>query len=410
MKRSLGVRGLVVSTVMSMLLAPVLITAAHAASTIPCSTSATASLLYLVGSGETNGSELETYGTVLATQYYNTSGHQTLDPRKVDYPAIEVITPMTKIKDKMKAAQDATGDWGKFVAQVDLLNTMKLQLEGLAASVDQGAANAVAAIQDTITQCPNQKLVVAGYSQGAMALHEALTRLVPEELRHIAGAVFLGDPWFNDQGIKGLAASIKPLIDAVGVDSGLPGLAPPTPYVPDVLKDQYISWCEGQDPVCNVTSQVDAAVQQGITDLNTAKFKAMLLAVVSNPLLGLQSLDADLHSLVADLQTRIQAAKDWVSWASDCSNTNSLTCQHFWYNNDHFVNGGTTLRAWDVDVAIRMLNSLPVPMLVPVPNPGLTQPTSPDGTGCTTPDGGPGILQAGACIPAVGTIGFPPVA
>src|SRR5664280_714027 len=398
MKRSLGMRGLVVSTAMSMLLAPVLITAAHAAPTIPCTS---ASLLYLVGSGENNVKtpELEAYGAALEAKY------PSLESRKIDYPAASVVDLMDGIDTDWANVYDPTNSVQVAMASLASAN----RIRGLIDSVNKGAANAVAEIKDTITQCPNQKLVLAGYSQGAMALHAALAQLNSQELTHIAGAIFLGDPWFNEQGYMGFATTFAPIAHVLF--PGDSALAQPTPYVPDALKDRYITWCRIGDPLCDVPF-ADSIQKLGTDLLNLSAVALQNLLDASSMTPEMQT---EMQNLIADTVTTAGSIAEWVSWSKVCTaetktleqgnDVKSPTCQHLQYGNQ---------REWDVDVAIRVLNSLPVPTSVlpnppapnPAPNPGPQQPTpttpttpttSPDGTGCTTPDGGPGILQAGAC-------------
>lgn len=57
----------------------------------------------------------------------------------------------------------------------------------------------------SVSQCPNSKIVLSGYSQGGMVVHNAATQSgFPAS--SIAGAVIFGDP-FNGQAVQGLDSS-----------------------------------------------------------------------------------------------------------------------------------------------------------------------------------------------------------
>lgn len=64
-------------------------------------------------------------------------------------------------------------------------------------SIDDGIQKAVALATDTVANCPSTALVLAGYSQGAMVMHQAERRLAAlgrrDVLAHIAGTLLLGD-------------------------------------------------------------------------------------------------------------------------------------------------------------------------------------------------------------------------
>jgi hypothetical protein len=64
-------------------------------------------------------------------------------------------------------------------------------------SIDTGVADAISAAEQDVAKCPGTALVFAGYSQGAMAMHEAELKLAARHetnvLNHIAGTLLLGD-------------------------------------------------------------------------------------------------------------------------------------------------------------------------------------------------------------------------
>ncbi|HLI32031.1 MAG TPA: cutinase family protein [Solirubrobacteraceae bacterium] len=66
------------------------------------------------------------------------------------------------------------------------------ELEG---SYWQGAANLAGLIQEVSARCPHLQIVLAGYSQGALAIHLALTELLDSaELSDIAAVILIADP------------------------------------------------------------------------------------------------------------------------------------------------------------------------------------------------------------------------
>jgi hypothetical protein len=66
-----------------------------------------------------------------------------------------------------------------------------------AESIDDGIAKTIADVQATNARCPGAELVLAGYSQGAMAVHQAELQLAAEghltALGSIGGTLLLGD-------------------------------------------------------------------------------------------------------------------------------------------------------------------------------------------------------------------------
>ncbi|KAF2423509.1 alpha/beta-hydrolase, partial [Tothia fuscella] len=57
-----------------------------------------------------------------------------------------------------------------------------------------GAKEMVTVVQTVMKKCPDTKIVLGGYSQGAMQVHQALASLGPDAAK-IAAAVTFGDPY-----------------------------------------------------------------------------------------------------------------------------------------------------------------------------------------------------------------------
>jgi len=64
-------------------------------------------------------------------------------------------------------------------------------------SIDTGISDAIAVVKREVGRCPGTSLVLAGYSQGAMVMHQAELQLADAHqtnlLSHIAGTLLLGD-------------------------------------------------------------------------------------------------------------------------------------------------------------------------------------------------------------------------
>ncbi|WP_228542514.1 cutinase family protein [Nocardia sp. XZ_19_369] len=126
-------------------------------------------------------------------------------------------------------------------------------------SVGRGSADLVRHLIEMSTACPEQRFVVAGYSQGAAVVHAALGNdlagAIPGTVRlptylapRISTVLLFGDP-----------------LRLVG-QAGLPG-----PW-------QTGSWCTHGDPVCQVGgSQPFAHVAYGDTITAAAQFTASVL-------------------------------------------------------------------------------------------------------------------------------------
>jgi hypothetical protein len=62
------------------------------------------------------------------------------------------------------------------------------------ASMNQGIKQTETAVAEVLKSCPQAKLILGGYSQGAVAIHDAENALPTAELSHIAGTLLLADP------------------------------------------------------------------------------------------------------------------------------------------------------------------------------------------------------------------------
>lgn len=65
------------------------------------------------------------------------------------------------------------------------------------ASMNQGISQTEIAVAEVLKSCPQAKLILGGYSQGAVAIHDAENALAlsqPAEFKHVVGTLLLADP------------------------------------------------------------------------------------------------------------------------------------------------------------------------------------------------------------------------
>ncbi|MGH3675745.1 MAG: cutinase family protein [Mycobacterium sp.] len=146
---------------------------------------------------------------------------RTITAEAVDYPAIEV-------------PEDAgVLDWGNFIGSVD---TGKAALGGQYAAFTQ--------------RCPNTKVVLAGYSQGAMVVHRNLHELAASP--NLAAALLIadGDRLPEDTTVNIGTAPAGP--DEVGgAAQDWPILAHAPDELPANVGVRTISVCDAGDAVCD---------------------------------------------------------------------------------------------------------------------------------------------------------------
>ncbi|WP_161972283.1 cutinase family protein [Corynebacterium neomassiliense] len=122
-------------------------------------------------------------------------------------------------------------------------------------SVSTGADTAEALIRDALVTCEDATIVVAGYSQGAMAVHRALQRIGPDP-RIVAG-VFIGDgDKVADDNVTTLPgedtdsrAGIAQVASGLGISTGAV-----VEKLPETWRPVLISACLDGDVVCAPTS------------------------------------------------------------------------------------------------------------------------------------------------------------
>lgn len=112
-------------------------------------------------------------------------------------------------------------------------------------SVREGAAEVLQQMEiRRRSGCRSTKFILAGYSQGAQVMGDALRK---EEVRKSVAAVALfGDPYFNADSPSGRG----------GFDPSLYGIFGPRSEWPSSLSGRIFSYCHWHDYVCNMSSRV----------------------------------------------------------------------------------------------------------------------------------------------------------
>jgi hypothetical protein len=115
---------------------------------------------------------------------------------------------------------------------------------------NQGATDALAHLQAQAAACPQQKFVLAGYSEGAMVITVLMGRIPAGLQPRVAAAVLYGNPYFKSSS-PASAGSGK------GAANGLvPGLG-----VPAGFTGRTRDYCNAGDPVCGAGGNFAAHIQ-----------------------------------------------------------------------------------------------------------------------------------------------------
>jgi hypothetical protein len=188
------------------------------------------------GSGERLGTDLTAYsgmGRVVYQSLRELSAEvqkdgRTLTAEAVDYPA--VATPDD---------EGGVGEWLGFIG-----------------SVDAGAAALGKQYEAFVQQCPTSKVVLAGYSQGAMAVHRNLHALAASP--NLAAALLVADgdrlpedPTLNLGTVGGIPERGK------GAAQDWPILAHAPAVLPPAIGARTISVCDLGDAVCDYDPDAD---------------------------------------------------------------------------------------------------------------------------------------------------------
>jgi hypothetical protein len=124
-------------------------------------------------------------------------------------------------------------------------------------------------------RCPNEKVVLVGYSQGAWVIHDALTYLAANEPAvvspgHIASIVLVADA-------HRLAFTGTPLVGTApaggqGVFTAMPGF--PDNDIPLPLQNITLNICNAEDAVCDFRGIDTVVHMEGSTKVHTQSYEA----------------------------------------------------------------------------------------------------------------------------------------
>jgi cutinase len=129
-----------------------------------------------------------------------------------------------------------------------------------ASSSAAGANDASAHVQNMAASCPNTRMVLGGYSQGAVVIDLVTTAMPPEVANHVAAVAVFGNPKPSSRLSRALSVGPIPVISPL--------------YVP-----KTIDLCVAGDPICSdsgTMAQHVLYVQTGMTN-QAATFAASRL-------------------------------------------------------------------------------------------------------------------------------------
>ena len=118
-------------------------------------------------------------------------------------------------------------------------------------SVNVGSSELIKNLNDRSVRCPNEAIVLGGYSEGADVIGQALSQtytgdpaagLTQTARDHIGFVALYGDPHFNCYGAWARAISCPPFVQGT--------FGARTPYIPSDLAGRVGSWCDAGDSVC----------------------------------------------------------------------------------------------------------------------------------------------------------------
>ena len=115
-------------------------------------------------------------------------------------------------------------------------------------SASNGSDDASAHVQDMVASCPNTRMVLGGYSQGAAVIDLSTSRMPPPVADHVAAVALFGNP---SSGFSSMLSGGGPL----------PTISPP-------YGAKTIDLCAPDDPICSAGADILAHVsyvQSGMT-------------------------------------------------------------------------------------------------------------------------------------------------
>jgi hypothetical protein len=112
-------------------------------------------------------------------------------------------------------------------------------------SVRAGTQDVQAHIESRHATCGSTRFILAGYSQGAQAVGDALQRMPVADQQLVAAAAFFGDPYFNAHSWSSRAS-----------DSSHYGVLGVRDEWPESLHGDVFSYCRPHDPICGISKRI----------------------------------------------------------------------------------------------------------------------------------------------------------
>jgi hypothetical protein len=129
-------------------------------------------------------------------------------------------------------------------------------------SIYDGVNKLVEMIYDEANHCPNEKLVLSGYSQGALVIHIALRQLAAADrniLNQIAGVALIADPAKTSNGAEATLEEYDSDFHNTWAGNGIQGAegvwtkfmyGDDVGPLPSAITGRTIAMCRNHDPVC----------------------------------------------------------------------------------------------------------------------------------------------------------------
>jgi Cutinase len=101
--------------------------------------------------------------------------------------SVDLLTPSATVRSELAAGNTRTA----------IENWIQTSLDPYDASIGDGIRQTEEDAETAVSQCPGVKLILGGYSQGAIAVHDAEVWLAvnkPSVFQHVGGTLLLADP------------------------------------------------------------------------------------------------------------------------------------------------------------------------------------------------------------------------
>lgn len=145
------------------------------------------------GSGESEsgydgmGQEVDHMAQVIKSDLAAKGLDTAFTPVSYTAASVDLLRPNATVQSQLKAGNTraAIEDW------------VHTSVDPYDASIDDGIKQAEEDAGAAVSQCPSVKLIMGGYSQGAIAVHDAEVWLAankPAVFQHVAGTLLLADP------------------------------------------------------------------------------------------------------------------------------------------------------------------------------------------------------------------------